>query len=152
MMVNNWMVITDFILIVTQPIWLYSSSQLCNYLHLHIFFSTNSVSSERFLLNLVILSYFFSCTIYFIISLSFGPYDLILHLWIIFFQRRFKYSSTMNSLLYLMLLNHCCFIFQLFHYPLDISLIFQNLNSTFVSEGEQNIPPKKVPLWHIEHF
>lgn len=45
----------------------------------------------------------------------------------------FNNSSTMNSLLYLMVLNPCCFIYQLFHYLLGISSMVHNLNVTFVS-------------------
>lgn len=141
-MVNNWMLIIDFILTITQPICLYSSAQLCNYLYLHIFFSS-SVSSERFLLSLVILSYFFLHYLfyYFILLWPLWPYFTLMNYFLP--EEILRIPVPWIVCCYLMLLNHCCFIFQLFHYPLHISLIFQNLNSTFVSEGEQNILPKK---------
>lgn len=45
----------------------------------------------------------------------------------------FKNSRTMKNLLYLMVRNHCCFIYQLFHYPLHISSLLYNSNGIFVS-------------------
>lgn len=45
----------------------------------------------------------------------------------------FNNSSSMNSLLCLMVLNPCCFIYQLFNYLLSISSEVHNLNGTQVS-------------------
>lgn len=45
----------------------------------------------------------------------------------------FKLSRTMDSLLHLMILTLCCFIYQLLRYSLGISSMAHNLNGTFVS-------------------
>lgn len=121
------------ILTIIQPTSYVSLFSYATIYAVTFFFYTSSVSSEMFLLNSVILCHFYLQYLFYypIILWPLCPYFTLMGSFLP--ELSLKISSTMNSLLYLMVLNRCCFIYQLFHYPLGISSLFHKLNGTSVS-------------------
>lgn len=112
---------------------IYNSVQLCNNIHLFTFFLHKfsvlwKVPAQFIHFVLFLLALFILLPHY-----PLAPMPLFYIYEFLSSRISLKNSSTMNSLLYLMVPNHCCFIYQLFHYPLGISSIVHNLNGTFVA-------------------